>query len=137
MVRVFIDCHLPVNCVSFSPDGKYLAAAGEETKIRIFDLAAGSQFTELKDHSGPVTSLVWNASGNKVASCCADGTLRIFSLNRSPHPANSSAAASAAPSSSSGGSSSNKLMISNETGCKRAIKVFFNFNDTVTCIGNS
>lgn len=29
LIRVFTDCHLPVHCVSFSPDGKLLAAAGQ------------------------------------------------------------------------------------------------------------
>lgn len=79
---MFIDCHLPVNCVSFSPDGKFLAAAGEESKIRIFDLAAGSQLTELKDHTSTVNSIAWNASGSKVASCSADGSLRVYTINK-------------------------------------------------------
>lgn len=82
LLRVFIDCHLPVNCVSFSPDGKYLAAAGEESKIRIFDLAAGSQLTELKDHSATINSIVWSANGTKMASCCADGSMRVYTVNR-------------------------------------------------------
>lgn len=82
LLRVFIDCHLPVNCVSFSPDGKYLAAAGEESKIRIFDLAAGSQFTELKDHSATINSIIWSPNGTKMASCCADGSLRVYTINR-------------------------------------------------------
>lgn len=82
LFRVFTDCHLPVQCVSFSPDGKLLAAAGEETKIRIFDLAAGSQIMELKDHSAPITSLTWNVNGARIASCCADGTIRVFNVQK-------------------------------------------------------
>lgn len=83
LVRVFVDSHLPVQCVSFSPDGKYLAAAGEESKIRIFDLAAGSQIFELKDHSAAVNSMAWSPDGTLITSCCADGSVRIFSLNKS------------------------------------------------------
>jgi transcription initiation factor TFIID subunit 5 len=29
LLRIFTECHLPVNAISFSPDGKLLAAAGE------------------------------------------------------------------------------------------------------------
>lgn len=83
LLRVFIDCHLPVYCVSFSPDGKYLAAGGEEPTVRIFDLAAGSQINEFKDHSANINSIVWNSNSTKLASCCADGTIRVFTINKS------------------------------------------------------
>lgn len=82
LLRVFIDCHLPIHCVSFSPDGKYLAAAGEETKIRIFDLAAGSQLFELKDHSAVINNIAWNWNGSKMVSGCADGSVRVYTLNK-------------------------------------------------------
>lgn len=82
LLRVFIDCHLPVHCVCFSPDGRYLAAGGEESKIRIFDLAAGSQLNELKDHSADVNNIVWNSSSSKLGSCCADGSVRVYSVNK-------------------------------------------------------
>lgn len=71
-----------MHCVSFSPDGRYLAAGGEESKIRIFDLAAGSQLNELKDHSADVNHIEWNSSSTKLASCCNDGTVRVFSVNK-------------------------------------------------------
>lgn len=74
-----------MHCLSFSPDGRYLAAAGEETKIRIFDLAAGSQVNELKDHSADVNSIEWNSNSSKLASCCADGSIRVYSVNKTTH----------------------------------------------------
>lgn len=55
---------------------------GEETKIRIFDLAAGSQLSELKDHTSPVTNLVWNSNSTKLASCCMDGSIRVFNVSK-------------------------------------------------------
>lgn len=79
-MRVFVDSHLPVNCIAFSPDGKFLAAAGEETKVRIYDLTASSQITELIDHSSAITSVAWNSNGTLLSSGCSDGTVRIYSL---------------------------------------------------------
>lgn len=55
---------------------------GEETKIRIFDLAGGSQLTELKDHTAHVTSMSWNTRGDQVVSCCADGSIRVYNVNK-------------------------------------------------------
>lgn len=37
LLRIFTECHLPVNTISFSPDGKLLAAAGmpfKQTKCK-------------------------------------------------------------------------------------------------------
>lgn len=82
LLRVFTECRLPVHSVSFSPDGKYLAAAGEEPKVRIFDLASSSQLIELKEHSSTITSITWNAMGTKLISGCADGSIRIFSITK-------------------------------------------------------
>lgn len=55
---------------------------GEESKIRIFDLAAGSQLCELKEHSTPVLDIEWSPHGNKLASTCSDGTVRVFNVNK-------------------------------------------------------
>lgn len=80
LVRVFSDCKQPVTSIAFSPDGKMLAAGGEETKIRIFDLAAGSQLTELKEHVTSVTSIAWSMSGNLIAYACQDGSMRLWDV---------------------------------------------------------
>ena len=36
VLRIFTDCHLPVNAISFSPDGKFLAAAGKSYLIKTY-----------------------------------------------------------------------------------------------------
>lgn len=60
----------------------YTNILGEESKIRIFDLAAGSQLCELKDHTAPVSSIEWSPFGNKLVSTCSDGTVRVFGVNK-------------------------------------------------------
>lgn len=81
-MRVFSDCKQPVSSICFSPDGRMLAAGGEESKIRIFDLAAGSQLNELKDHSAMVTSISWSPNGRYLASGCRDGSFRIWDVKK-------------------------------------------------------
>lgn len=82
LVRVFSDCKLAVTSIAFSPDGKLLAAAGEETKIRIFDLAAGSQLTEIKEHTSVVTSMTWCPTGKTLATSTRDGSFRVWDVSK-------------------------------------------------------
>lgn len=81
-MRVFADCRQAVTQLAFSPDGKMLAAAGEETKVRIFDLAAGAQLAELKDHSASISSLSWSTHNRHLATACSDGTLRLWDIKK-------------------------------------------------------
>lgn len=62
-------------------DNFYYPFIGEESKIRIFDLAAGSQITELRDHTSTISKIAWNKDGTKFGSCCTDGTVRIWNIN--------------------------------------------------------
>lgn len=109
VLRILTECHLPVNTISFSPDGKYLAAAGDfllliftdlfqifphlpiiislkflgdEAKIRIFDLAAGQQLMDLKkNHTAPTKHLSWSTNSRKLLSACTDGAFFVWNVN--------------------------------------------------------
>uniref|UniRef100_A0A1B0A4P0 WD_REPEATS_REGION domain-containing protein n=1 Tax=Glossina pallidipes TaxID=7398 RepID=A0A1B0A4P0_GLOPL len=82
LMPVFADCKQPICSLAFSPHGKMLAAGGEESKIRIIDLAAGFQVNELKDHSLSIASIAWNTNGRYLASACRDGTLRVWDVKK-------------------------------------------------------
>jgi transcription initiation factor TFIID subunit 5 len=54
---------------------------GDETKIRIFDLAAGQQLIDLKNHTASIRSLCWSANSKKLMSGCTDGSFYIWNVN--------------------------------------------------------
>lgn len=81
-MRVFADCRQAVTSLAFSADGKMLAVAGDESKVRIFDLAAGAQLSELKDHTSSVSSLAWGAHNQQLATACSDGSLRLWDIKK-------------------------------------------------------
>jgi WD40 repeat protein len=73
---------LPVRSdnISFSPDGKQLAATEfNNGKIRVVDSATKS-ITELKGHRGQVASFNFRSDGRVLATASADGTLRLWAL---------------------------------------------------------
>lgn len=104
-----------VKDIKFSPDGKYLASVGVENKIRIYDLAAGQQFMEMKHASGPLESIAWSTDSKTVAVAAKNGgVVRLFNLT----PV-----------------SDGFRKRSYATGCKAILKIVPNNKNTYTCIG--
>jgi WD40 repeat protein len=53
------DCHRDsVNCLSFSPDGCFLASGGDDCAIFLFDYQKGKDVRQVISQSG-VTSILW------------------------------------------------------------------------------
>jgi WD40 repeat protein len=69
-----------VNKVAFSPDGRWLATAGEDHVIRLFDAANGRELRDFVGHSGAVKAVVFSPDGHWLISGSLDGTTRIWDL---------------------------------------------------------
>jgi WD40 repeat protein len=73
-----------VTAISVSPDGEFIAAAGDDHAIRIVNLKSGKTTATLTAHLDWVQSVEFSPSGLQLASCGNDGTLRIWALGDSP-----------------------------------------------------
>ncbi len=66
-----------VSSVSFSSDEQYLASAGEDGTIRIWN-SAGQQQTQWQAHSGGVINVRFIPAAKHLGSAGEDGTIRIW-----------------------------------------------------------
>ena len=58
----------PVRAVSFSPGGKFLAAAGDARIIALYDVQSGEQFANFSGHAAWIMSLSWSFTGEYLLS---------------------------------------------------------------------
>lgn len=82
-VRQTIEAHPGgVACVAISSDGKLVATAGDDLKIKVWQLADGQPQTTFEGHTAPITGLVFLPNGDKLASVSRDKTIRVWSAGQ-------------------------------------------------------
>jgi len=67
-----------VTSLDFSPNGKWLATAGHDETIRIWDLETGHQKDCLVGHTNHVMSVRFSSDGSRLVSASKDATARIW-----------------------------------------------------------
>lgn len=70
-----------VNCVSFSPNGCYIASGSFDNTIRIWDGFKGNFISKLIGHVGPVFQLAWSSDSRFLVSCSKDTTLKLWDIS--------------------------------------------------------
>lgn len=63
-----------------SPDGKWLATAGQDAAIRLWDLATGQPGAVLSNHDGQVTAISFSTDGTKIFSAGRDQSIRSWDI---------------------------------------------------------
>ncbi|MBW4442721.1 MAG: caspase family protein [Plectolyngbya sp. WJT66-NPBG17] len=66
----------------FSPDGKRLASASQDTTIKLWDVEKGILIQTLSAHTQAVTALSFRSDGEVLASGSADQTIKLWNVSK-------------------------------------------------------
>ena len=64
--------------LALSPDDQHIALAGDDRRVRIWDVATGRQILTLLGHTAPVVKVAFSADGHSLASAGMDHTVRLW-----------------------------------------------------------
>jgi eukaryotic-like serine/threonine-protein kinase len=67
-----------VNAVAWSPDGRYIASAGDDNRVLVWEVTSKNVITDFQAHTDIIQSVAWSPDGKHIASASIDHTVRIW-----------------------------------------------------------
>src|SRR3989440_647318 len=67
-----------VHTVAWSPNGSYIASAGADQTVQVWDIATGNHICTCLGHTDTVSALAWSPDGKRIASASHDKTVQVW-----------------------------------------------------------
>jgi hypothetical protein len=69
-----------IRTLAFAPDGKTVAASGDDRAVRLWELASGKKLRSLRGHQGHVYAVTYSGDGKTLASGSMDTTALVWDI---------------------------------------------------------
>ncbi len=69
-----------VECVAFSPNGKYIVSGSMEQSIKLWNVQTGQEIKTFNGHTWRVTSVTFSPDGKYIISASGDKTIKIWDI---------------------------------------------------------
>src|SRR3954452_20467264 len=66
--------------LAYSPDGKYIASAGWDNLVRLWDAKTGKEVRRFEGHKGPVYGVTFSPDGKRLVSNGQELTIRVWEV---------------------------------------------------------
>jgi len=80
-VLIFTGHLASVNALAWSPDGKLIASASDDTYVQIFDATSGRRKIIYSGHTEEVAAVAWSPDSKFIASGGQDTTVQVWNAN--------------------------------------------------------
>jgi eukaryotic-like serine/threonine-protein kinase len=77
-VLIFTGHLASVNALTWSPDGRLIASASDDTYVQVFDSRSGSRKLIYTGHAEEVAAVAWSPSGRFIVSGGQDGSAQVW-----------------------------------------------------------
>ncbi len=81
-----------IKAVAFSPDGQYLATAGSDKLVKVWDLGNGHERFACVGHTDKVRGLAWSSDGKFIVSAGGEKNIKIWDASNGKEKLNIEAA---------------------------------------------
>lgn len=71
-----------MSCIAYSPDGQYIATAGQDNKVKLWNTLNGFCFVTFSEHTSCVTGVQFSKNKKFLVTSSLDGTVRAFDIVR-------------------------------------------------------